>query len=357
MAIHDREEWDYIREQCEGKPTSGYRGSHGDWFYGGPQVKLLEREWEQRFGVKHAICCNSATSGLWLACAAAGVELLDRVGVVPYSMTCSASVPLHFRAIPHFIDIEPDYFCMSPDDLERWLKSEDTRCVKAIIVVDLFGQPYDADRINAIAKRHGIKVIEDAAQACGATYNGRYAGTLGDIGVYSFNVHKVIECGEGGMVVTNDDELAERVRMLLNHAEAVNNDRQEERFNDLVGMNMRIGTEMQAASIRFQLAHRLDDRLKYLRDCARNFPVKIRPSCESAFYRYAWTAEDVTDEKIRFLDGAQFDGSQYTIKRHYIKPIFRMPLFKSLGYEQDQCPVCRATDEEIILAWPKEMEL
>jgi len=325
---------------------SGYRGSWGPWFYGGEEVKALEAEWAARFGVRHAIACNSATSGLWLACAAGGVEAEDFVLVTPYSMTCSASMPLHFGAHPRFVDIEPDYFCMDPADMEREIKTFEYNgaLVKAIIVVDLFGMPYDADGINAIAKKHGIIVIEDAAQAIGATYKGRYAGTLGDIGVYSLNVHKHIQTGEGGIVVTDNDELAMNIRLCMNHAEAVNNDLQEEKYNGFVGMNLRM-TELSAAVAREQLK-KLDWILQEYRNRARHFLVNVRPECESAFYRYAWR-----DRGYGF--GITTLDVFYNIKRHYIKPIFQMPLFQSLGYDQEQCPVCREVDEEIILAWPK----
>lgn len=251
------EERDAVLRVMDRKVLSGYRGSWGDWFYGGEEIKALEKEWAERFGVKHAIACNSATSGLWLACAAIGISgeenscakySPDEVIVTPYSMTCSASMPLHFGAEPVFVDIEPDYFCLDPEDVERKI-TEDT-C--AIIVVDLFGMPYDADRINAIAEKYGIPVIEDAAQAIGATYKGRHAGTLGDIGVYSLNVHKHIQCGEGGIVVTDNDDYAMKTRLLMNHAEAVNNDLQEEKYNSLVGMNLRM-TELSAAVAREQL--------------------------------------------------------------------------------------------------------
>jgi dTDP-4-amino-4,6-dideoxygalactose transaminase len=322
---------------------SGYRGSMGDWFYGGEEIKALEKEWAAKFKVKHAIATNSATSGLWLACAAAGIKTMDYVAVVPYSMTCSASMPLHFNAKPVFIDIEDNYFCMSADDLENKLGGLNLRHYKAIIVVDLFGMPYDADRINAIAKKHNAIVIEDAAQACGATYKGRYAGTLGDIGVFSLNVHKHIQCGEGGIVVTDNDDLAMKIRLCMNHAEAVNNDLQNADYNLLVGMNLRM-TELSAAVAREQLK-KLDGIISKYSNMATYFPVKVRPECESAFYRYAW----------RNKDALLLPDIGFNIKRHYITPLFKMPLFQSLGYDQNQCPVCREVDEDIILAWPREV--
>lgn len=356
---------------------SGYQGNWSDAFYGGQEVRELEKEWAEHFNVKHAIATNSATSGLWLACAAIGLQkdfnnitkqcsvgekfegpfsppyyvseyLPDEVIVTPYSMTCSASIPLHFGAKPVFADIEPGYYCLDPNDVEAKI----TPNTKAIIVVDLFGQPYDADAINAIAKKHGLYVIEDAAQAIGAKHKDKYAGTLGDIGVFSLNRHKHIQCGEGGVVVTDNDALAFKLRLLMNHAEAVMNDmvRKEPlpadagwKNLDLVGMNLRM-TELQAAIAREQLK-KLDGILEVVRENAKYFPVKVRPECESSFYRYAWI-----DQGLKY-----WDNPNVNYKLHYITPLYKMPLFRSLGYPQDLCPVCEEVEENIVLAWLKEV--
>lgn len=130
-------------------------------FYGGDEVRALEKEWAEKFRVKHAISVNSATSGLYCAVGAAGVGPGDEVVVSPYTMTASASAVLVYNAIPVFADIEKEYYCLSPDSLEEKI----TEKTKAIIVVDIMGQPYDVDKINAIAKRHNLIVIEDASQA------------------------------------------------------------------------------------------------------------------------------------------------------------------------------------------------
>ncbi len=332
-----QEEREAVLRVIERGILSGYQGNWSDAFYGGPEVKALEEEWANRFGAKHTITCNSATSGLWMACAAIGLNPGDEVIVTPYSMTCSASIPLHFGAKPLFADIEPDYFCLDPKSIEERI----TERTKAIIVVDLFGQPYDADAINAIAKKHGIAVIEDAAQAVGATYKGRYAGTLGDIGIFSLNRHKHIQCGEGGVVVTNNDDMAMRLRLAMNHGEAVNNDMQDARYSGIVGLNLRM-TELQAAVAREQLK-KLGKILAKVQSYAGNFGVKVRPGCEHAFYRYASKA--MAEDQFGF----------YRQKRGYIKPIYRMPLFRSLGYPDGLCPTCEDVEENIVLAWLKEI--
>lgn len=365
---------------------SGYRGAWGEDFYGGQEIQALEKEWAEYFGVKHAIACNSATSGLWMACAAIGlqqnftnalsgynylknvsyaypVKNIDEVIVTPYSMTCSASIPLHFGAKPVFADIEENYYCLDVKSIEERI----TERTKAIIVVDLFGMPYDADAINELAERkskeygHKIYVIEDAAQAIGAKYKDKYAGTLGDIGVFSLNFHKHIHCGEGGIVVTNNDDLAFKLRLSMNHSEAVINDMRYKENKEslpmidnimqynLIGLNLRM-TEIQAAIAREQLK-KLDGILEVIRENSKYFPVKIRPNCTSAYYRYVWHKKDMKHNT------AEWNSlhNTFNIKRHYITPIYKMPLFKSLGYDQNQCPVCEKVEENIVLAWLKDM--
>jgi dTDP-4-amino-4,6-dideoxygalactose transaminase len=367
-----REEREAVLRVLDSGVLSGFQGNWSEAFYGGPEIRSLEKEWASYFGVKHAITCNSATSGLFLACAAIGLkppttelwegsyrliesEAYDEVICTPWSMTCSASIPLHFGAKPVFADIEPDYYCLDPASVEAAI----TERTKAIIVVDLFGQPYAVDEINAIAKKHGIMVIEDAAQAIGAKYKGKYAGTLGDIGVFSLNTHKHIQCGEGGVVTTDNDELAFKIRLLCNHAEAVYNDiaRQHEldRFNEsiasLIGMNMRM-TELQAAIAREQLK-KLEGILQTVREHAKYFPVKVRPGCEHAYYRYAYKGNEKTKNYVANY-GNQVLGFHYIAKNHYITPLYKMPLFQALGYQDGLCPVCEEVEENIVLAWLKE---
>src|SRR3989344_3460234 len=200
---------------------SKYIGAWEPDFYGGPEVQAFEREWAKKFKGKYAVPMNSAPSGLIAAVGALRIEPGDEVIVSPYSMIISATAPLFYGAVPVFADIEPEYFCLDARSVDAAI----TPRTKAIIVVDIFGQPHDADRINAIARAHGIKVIADSAQAPGALYKGARAGTLSDIGVYSLNYHKHIHTGEGTLVVTNDDDLAERLQLIRNHAEAVVGDK------------------------------------------------------------------------------------------------------------------------------------
>jgi dTDP-4-amino-4,6-dideoxygalactose transaminase len=331
---------------------SGYQGNYSEQFYGGDEVRALEKEWASYFGVKHAIFTNSATSGLWAACAVLGLNPGDEVVVSPYSMSCSASIPLQFGCKPVFADIEEDYYCISPESVEKAI----TDRTRAIIAVDLFGLPCDFDVINKIAKKHNLIVIEDAAQACGATYKEHYAGTLSDIGVFSLNRHKIINCGEGGVITTDNDDLAFKLRLVLNHSESVVNDMKRLSIEDYrkyvnvwPGMNLR-GTELSAAIAREQLK-KLDGILQVVRENAKYFDVKVRPECEHAFYRYAWQKHELAKSPEAWSEALEI----CTYKYHYITPLYQIPLFQQLGYDQHQCPVCEDVDENIVLAWLKEV--
>jgi dTDP-4-amino-4,6-dideoxygalactose transaminase len=351
------EEKNAVLRVIESASLSGYQGNWSENFYGGPEVQALEKEWSEYFGVKHSIFCNSATSGLWAALNAIGMKPyvwnsktrnyqpeIKEVLVTPYSMTCSASIPLAFGANPVFVDIESDYFCVDPDKIEGKI----TQYTKAIIAVNLFGQPADYDRINSIAKKHNIYVIEDNAQGIGAKYKGRFAGTLADIGIFSLNRHKHINVGEGGVITTNDDELALRLRLSINHSEAVvNSERYSDKpfpiksdYDNMFGLNLR-GTELSAAIAREQLK-KLEGILKVYQENAKYFPVKVRPECTSAFYKYAFT--EPLKKKL---------PEKFNTKQHYITPIYKMPLFQTMGYEPGLCPVCEETEKNIVLAWFK----
>jgi len=232
-----KEEAQAVQEVMETGVLSKYLGCWHEDFYGGPKVQEFERMCEMYFDVKHAITVNSWSSGLTTAVGALDIEPGDEVITSPWTMTATATAILHWNAIPVFADIDPKTFCLDPKSVEKNI----TPYTKAILSVDIYGQSAKVDALNTIAKKHGLKVISDTAQAPSAFYKGKYAGTLTDIGGFSLNCHKHIHTGEGGILVTNDDNYAERMRLIRNHAEAVVGDMGRTDLNNMVGHNYRLG--------------------------------------------------------------------------------------------------------------------
>jgi len=216
---------------------SQFIGAWHEDFYGGPKVREFEKAAADYFGVKHAVTVNSWTSGLVAAVGAIGIEPGDEVITTPWTMCATATAILHWNGIPVFADIDPETYNMDPKSIEKNI----TPFTKAIVVADIFGQSADMDEIMELAKRHNLKVISDAAQAPGALYKGRFAGTCADVGGYSLNYHKHIHTGEGGILVTNDDNIAERLQLIRNHAEVVVGDKGVSDISNMVGHNFRLG--------------------------------------------------------------------------------------------------------------------
>jgi perosamine synthetase len=236
------EEIDAVVRVMRTGTLSKFIGAWCDDFYGGPMVQKFEKEWADFFGVKYAISVNSWTSGLTASVGAIGIEPGDEVIVSPWTMAASATAILHWNAIPVFADISREDFCLDIHATERAI----TEYTKAIMVVDIFGQSADMDAFNSLARKYNLKLITDTAQAPGALYKNQLTGTLSDIGGFSLNYHKHIHTGEGGMIVTNDPYLAERARLIRNHAEAVVGDKHETNLVNMVGYNFRMG-EIEAA--------------------------------------------------------------------------------------------------------------
>ena len=211
----------------------------------GPEVSQLEEEFAAYCDVKHAVAVNTGTSALHLALLAAGVGPGDEVITVPFTFVATVSAVCYAGALPVFVDVEPVTLTMDPAKLEAAI----TPRTKAIVPVHLYGQMADMDAIMAIAARHGIAVIEDACQAHGAEYKGRRAGSIGVSGCFSFYPGKNLgACGEGGMVVTNNDAHAKTMRMLRDWG-------QDRRYHHLVkGFNYRMDG-IQGAILRVKLRH------------------------------------------------------------------------------------------------------
>jgi dTDP-4-amino-4,6-dideoxygalactose transaminase len=217
---------------------------------GEQEAHALEEEWARMVGTRYAAGVSNGTAALALALAALGVEPGDEVLVPAFSFIASAMAPLYQLAIPVFVDVDPRTFNLDPQKIEEKI----TPRTRAIIPVHFHGLPADMDEILAIARRHRLFVIEDVAQAPGATYKGRAVGALGDIGAFSLNVQKNIPtCGEGGLVTTDDPVLHEKMVMLRQFGEVIKEREDRSYLSHMLSWNYKLNS-VQAAFTRSQLA-------------------------------------------------------------------------------------------------------
>lgn len=335
--VMGREEREGVLSVLKTGKLSGFIAKAGDFFLGGPKVRELESLFCDYFGSRYAMAVNSATAGLHAALAACGVGPGDEVIVPPYTMSASAAAVLMCNAVPRFVDIQEDNFCLDPEKIEKAV----TRRTRAIVVVHLFGHPARMKEILKIARRHKLKVVEDCAQAPGAQYEGRYVGTLGDVGVFSFNQHKTITTGEGGVVLTSDDALALKIRLVRNHGEAVVEDMGVKDISNTLGWNYRM-TELEAAvgcaqfrkldpltARRQQLAAVLTRELKGLPGLTL---PQIQKGCTHTWFVYPirYDAARAGIPRDILIKALVAEGIPFGMG--YVKPIYLMP-----HYQQEIC--------------------
>lgn len=230
-------------------------------FQGGTEGYLArsERALAEMAGVQHALMVNSGTSALLCAMVALGIGKGDEVLISAYTWISTPLAPMLLQAIPKLVEVN-ETLTMDPDDLERKI----TPRTRAIVVIHMANRPCDMDRIMAIADRHGIPVVEDACQAVGGSYKGKRLGSIGRIGCFSFNNYKNISCGEGGAVLTNDDELFDRARLWHDAGTFVQSYDAPVKIPFFAGQDYR-ASEIEGALIWEQLK-RLDPGLKALRE-------------------------------------------------------------------------------------------
>ena len=356
---------------------SQYLGAWTHDFLGGPSVRKFEDDWSKMIGVNHSISVNSNTSGLFTAIGAIGIQPGDEVIVSPYTMSASAIAPLVYGGIPVFADIDPATFCMDPISIA----SKITDRTKAILVVHLFGHPADMDAIMSIAKKHNLYVIEDCAQAPLGKYKGRSVGSIGDIGVFSLNYHKHIHTGEGGVITTNNANLADRCQMIRNHAENVTAPRDIEDLTNLIGYNYRM-TEMECAigieqikKLPGLINQRLDN-VSFLDEKLAEFPAfEILPPTQdnsvNTYYVYpvkfnkdiAGVERNIFVEALKAeLPSAVLRETAPLIGAGYVKPIYLQPIYQqkaawafnpalysgNVSYEKGICPVTEKMHFEVL---------
>lgn len=324
-------------------------------YRGGEYVQRFEKAFADYMGVRYAIALNSATAALHAALIACGIGSGDEVIVTPYSFSASASCVLMVNGIPVFVDIEDETFNIDPDLIERAI----TPKTKAILPVHLCGHPADMHSLWCIAYNNNLAIIEDAAQAIGATYtdlsmrwHNKKVGTIGDCGIFSFNQSKHISTGEGGMLVTNDDGIAERVMAIRNHGE-VSNPKLK-----LLGYNYRM-CEIEAAlglaqlkalnimnDYRIKLTTLMSNELSQIEGFT---PPVTKPNCKHVFYTYAVKIdkEVLGIDKWELCKRLNEKGVYFGT---YVEPLHLLPIYEPLGYGEGLCPVAeRMWKEELIV--------
>lgn len=364
-----QEEKNAVQKVLDSGNLSQFLGTWSADFMGGPMVRKLEENWSTFLNIGHAISVNSNTSGLFAAMGAIGIKPGHEVIVSPYSMTASAIAPVVYGGVPVFADIHPDTFCIDPKSMEERI----TQYTKAILVVHIMGHPADMDAIMDIAKRRNLIVIEDCAQAPMGKYKGKFIGTIGDMGIFSLNYHKHVHTGEGGIIVTNNKDLAEKVQLIRNHAETVVEAKGSTDLTNMIGYNYRM-TEIEAA-IGIEQLKKLPDLIEqrlanvvYLNEKIGSLPgITAQPYVdESSLHTYyiqpfKYSRDVLGVHRNEFVTAmrAEIPTSKLReaaplIGAGYVKPLYLQPIYQqrsascsfncnhykgSVDYSKGICPV------------------
>jgi dTDP-4-amino-4,6-dideoxygalactose transaminase len=310
-------------------------------FIGGPEIAEFEQRMCERLGTRHTIAVSNGTDALLCALMALGINRDDEVILPAFTFFATAGAVYRAGAKPVFVDIDPRTFNIDPERIE----SAVTPRTRAIMVVHLFGQCADMNAINAIARRHGLPVIEDAAQAIGATYHSKPACTLGDIACLSFYPTKNLGgFGEGGMVITNDDRLGTLARQLRSHGES------RRYVHERVGANFRLDT-MKAAILGIKLgflddfnARRRTNATLYdqlLADADVTTPL-VADRCHHVYHQYS-ILSDRREELLGFLREHGIDSAVY-----YPVPLHLQECFAGLGYRRGDLPMTESVCDRIL---------
>lgn len=337
-----KEEKNAVMDVMDSDILSAFIGAPGEKFLGGKKVLEFENAWKNEYGFKHAISVNSWTSGLIISVGAIGIEPGDEVICSPYTMSASATSVLFYGGIPIFADIDPETYNIEPNSIE----SKITDKTKAILVVHIFGGCADMDAIMKLANKYNLKVIEDAAQAPGIKYKNNSIGGIGDIGGFSLNFHKHIHTGEGGMIVTNDDDLAFKAQLIRNHGENYAKDVNKNILPNIIGGNYRL-SEIQAAigieqlkklkpiiNHRNKLASFLHREIKKI-NCLKTFlPVS---NSEHSYYVFPIKFDEykagisrnlfIRSVNKEFLDADGWES--VPLSEGYVEPLYLNPIYQN----------------------------
>jgi dTDP-4-amino-4,6-dideoxygalactose transaminase len=303
----------------------------------GPHGKALEDSVAAYHGVKHAVAVASGTDALHIALLSAGIKRGDEVITTPFTFIATAEAISYVGGIPVFVDIDPITFNLDVTRVEAAI----TKKTKAIIPVHLYGQPADMAPLMEIARTHGLRVIEDCAQSFGAEYKGRKTGALGDIGCFSFFPSKNLGCyGDGGMIITDDAKLAERMQSLRNHGSRVRY------YHDEIGYNSRLD-EIQAVILRIKFKYideynrkRRDNAFKYnaaLAGAAIQTPSEQKDT-KHVFHQYTVRIKNRDAVKQKLDEGKATSSMIY-----YPVPLHLQAAYSDLGKKPGSFPLAEQT--------------
>ena len=360
------EEKKQIMEVLDSGNLSTFRASPGEHFLGGRKIREFEEKFSKKIGAKYGVTFNSASSALHAGVVAIGVNPGDEVIVPPYTFTSTATSALMHNAIPVFSDVKKDIYCLDPKKLEKTLSP----LTKAIIPVHLFGHACDMDEIMEFAQKHNLRVIEDCAQAPGGSYKNKNVGTIGDCGVFSFQETKNIMTAEGGMLVTNDEEIANVARMMRNHGEMVFPSLKQRTYkSEFLGWGYRM-TELEAALGVAQVSkmeYLNDERIKLCSFLAKEIN-KIDglkhtkyDFVKHVYYLFAFSYDEkkVGIPRDLFCESLRAEGIPFSAG--YVKPLYLNPLYAekkafafkhytgNAKYEKGICPVAEELYEKILV--------
>ncbi|HLF07218.1 MAG TPA: UDP-4-amino-4,6-dideoxy-N-acetyl-beta-L-altrosamine transaminase [Thermoplasmata archaeon] len=329
-----------------------------DWLTTGPLVERFESEFARKVGAKHAVACSNGTAALHLAYAAAGLKAGDEALVPPITFAADANMLLLLGAKPRFVDV--DRGSMLIDSLAA-AKAAGRR-TKALVAVDYTGQPCDYDEMRKVCEKKRLVLIADACHALGGSWNGRPVGTLADLNVFSFHPVKHVTTGEGGMITTDDDAKAARMRVLRNHGITTDFRKREERGTwkyevAELGHNYRL-TDMQCALGLSQL-RKLDDSVKRRREIAKRYdrefagggavePLEVKPGAEHAYHLYVVKLAEGRWKRSRDEVYRALRAEGIGVNVHYA-PIHLHPLYRRmLKTKEGMCPVAEREGERIL---------
>ncbi len=338
------EEKNIVNKILKSGELSGFSASASKEFFGGKYVKKLEKNFRQKFKSKHAVAFNSATTALYAAIMAIKPEPGDEIITTPYTMHATATSILQANCVPIFAEISSDDFNLSPESV----KNKITKRTKAIVLVNLFGQSGRSAELKKIAKENKIFLIEDNSQSPGAITPNGFAGTIGDIGIFSFNRHKTIQSGEGGVMLCKNKEHWLNACLVRNHGEAVTNKFKVQNIANTFGLNFRM-TEIEAGIAIEQLKKlkKLNTikqkNAKKMISILKKFKFFQIPKIKKGYTNVYYFLPIIYHKKFLGLEKSKLckilSAEGLSFRNGYREPLYHEPLFKKkLGFGKKGWP-------------------